>query len=358
MPPQKTILITGCGPDGIGASLAKEFQLRGHRVIASGLTSELLVPLADLGMETLVMDVTSDEAVVDCVERVRQMTRSKSLPLMTAVEQDGSSRDGPAASNMVNGTVVEKLGPEHGYIDMLINNAGVLHILPFADATSADIRRVFDVNVVGAMCVTRAFIPLLVAGASRPSPHGNTTETIIANLCSINSDLRPPFLSLYNASKAALDVFGATVRPELAPLGVRTINLKTGAIQTELFAHSPPSIVPPGSYYEQALGKFLKDREMFAGTSFMGAKDFARSVVAQLCAEFERGDGAIAGWPQRLWAGLSGRGRRLVIWEGKLVTFAWVVRAVRLDGFWDWVFAKGNRLDQVRRPVLGAAGAR
>lgn len=315
MPTQKTIFITGCGPDGIGASLAKQFQLRGHRVIASGLAPELLAPLSDLGIETVVMDVTSDEAIAKCVETVRQMTRSKSLP-------------------MVNGPPAEKLGPEHGYIDMLINNAGILHILPFADATSADIRNVFDVNVVGAMCVTRAFIPLLVAGASRPSPFGGTTETILANMCSINSDLRPPFLSLYNASKAALDVFGATIRPELAPLGVRAITLKTGAIQTELFAHSPPSIVPPGSYYEQALGRFLKDREMFAGTPFMSAEDFAKSVVADLSAEFERGDGATSGWPQRLWAGLFGRGRRLVIWEGKLVALAWVVRAVRLDGFW------------------------
>ncbi|KAH7018340.1 uncharacterized protein B0I36DRAFT_354631 [Microdochium trichocladiopsis] len=348
--PSKTILITGCGPSGIGPSLAKEFQLRGHRVIATGLNTELLDTLAGLGIETVVMDVTSESSIAVCVAQVRKLTRDSSPAASSSRQHAGGQveRDDVAP---------EQLGPEHGYIDMLINNAGTLHILPFADTTASDIKGVFDVNVVGAMCVTRAFIPLLVAGAARPSSmsdsHDKHCESVIANVCSMNSDLRPPFLSLYNASKAALDTFGATIRPELAPLGVRVVTLKTGAIQTDLFAHTPSSEVPSQSYYRADLGEYLAKRGMFAGTTFMEVADYAKSVAGMLCEELERGGDREGGWGwgSSLWNG--GWRRRRVIWEGNLVSLAWVVRAVRWDWFWDWVFTKGNRLDQVRRPDFG-----
>lgn len=302
MPP-KTVLITGCSPSGIGASLAREFQLRGHRVIATGLSRDLLEPLADLGFETIVMDVTSESSITACVAQVRELTRT--------------AKPGADASANVNGSSTlpaEQRGPEHGSIDVLINNAGLLHILPFADTPTSDVRRLMDVNVIGVMSVTSAFIPLLVAGASAGSG-----STIIVNVCSINSDLRPPFLSLYNASKAALDVWGATIRPELAPLGVRVVSLKTGSVQTGLFGNTPSSRVKPTSYYAAALGDFLARRQMFEGTAFMDPDVYARSVVGRLLEPESR-------W----WWWPSTR----VVWEGNLIVLAWVARAVRVDWLW------------------------
>ncbi|KXJ89345.1 hypothetical protein Micbo1qcDRAFT_177214 [Microdochium bolleyi] len=324
--PSKTVLVTGCSPTGIGASMAREFQLRGHRVIATGLNAELLGPLADLGMETVVMDVTSEPSIAACVEEVRRLTRKPSSRGQVGSEDD----DG--GNNTGSTLPAEQRGPEHGSIDILINNAGLLHVLPFADAPSSDIRRVMDVNVVGVMNVTSAFLPLLVAGAS-----AGTGDTIVANVCSINSDLRPPLCSLYNASKAALEVWGASIRPELAPLGVRVVSVKTGSIRTGLVGNAPSSELPPSSYYYAALKEFVGQRQMFQRATFMDPAVYARSVVGQLLAPESRW------WP-----------RKSVIWEGDLVLFAWIVRAVRVDFLWDWVFTKGSKLDQVQRPEFQA----
>ncbi|KAH6896004.1 hypothetical protein B0T10DRAFT_365127, partial [Thelonectria olida] len=116
-----SVFITGCGPGGIGASLAKEFY---HRVFASGRTPEETDPsLSDLRIDTLVVDVTSSKSI----EAAAQMIRAKT----------------------------------GGTLDVLINNAGLIHVMPFADTPVAEVRRLFDVTVFAIWVVTQAFLPLL-----------------------------------------------------------------------------------------------------------------------------------------------------------------------------------------------------
>lgn len=58
----KNVLITGCGANGIGAALAKEFHQRGHRVFAPSHTLERVnTELGSLGVTTFVLDVTSSD---------------------------------------------------------------------------------------------------------------------------------------------------------------------------------------------------------------------------------------------------------------------------------------------------------
>ncbi|KAK8032108.1 short-chain dehydrogenase/reductase [Apiospora arundinis] len=242
MPP-KTVLITGCGPHGIGQALASEFHLRGHRVIASGLSETLLEPLRDLGLETMVMDVTSESSISEAVSYVSKLTG--------------------------------------GRLDILINNAGLLHIMPFADTAPADARRVFDVNVLGTISVTHAFLPLLVASGSSSSP--GSGDAIVANLSSINTILRPPFVSVYNAAKAAVETLSASMRSELAPLGVRVVILKTGLVRTDLFANAAPLPLPANSWYD-SLRDFIETRQLSDAAPFqyMDPEVYARGVVTEL----------------------------------------------------------------------------
>ncbi|KAK8135652.1 short-chain dehydrogenase/reductase [Apiospora sp. TS-2023a] len=234
----KTVLITGCGPRGIGTALASEFHSRGHRVIASGLSESLLEPLRELGLETIIMDVTSESSIQDAVSHVSKLTGGK--------------------------------------LDILINNAGLLHIMPFADTDPADARRVFDVNVLGAISVTHAFLPMLIASSS-----GNV-DSVVANLSSINTTLHPPFVSIYNAAKAAVETLSSSMRAELAPLGVRVVVLKTGCIRTDLFANAAPLPLPVDSWYE-SLRDFIERREL-AWTPFAYTEPevYARGVVTEL----------------------------------------------------------------------------
>lgn len=258
MPP-KSVLITGCGSTGIGTALATEFHRRGHRVFATGLTDADLAALAAAGLETLAMDVTSAASIAAAVARVRAATG--------------------------------------GALDVLVNNAGVLHLLPFADTDVADARRVFEVNVLGPFAVTQGFLPLLLA-AARQGPG----DAVVANLGSVNSVLRPPFFGPYNASKAALECWGATIRMELAPLGVRVVTLKTGSVRSDLFSNAPPSKLPEGSLYAP-IREFIEERKMFDGHKFMPPEVYAKNVVDELLRPKVKH----------------------VIWQGTLTTIVWIL---------------------------------
>lgn len=278
--PRKTIFITGCGPAGIGYALAVEFQLRGHRVIASGLNDTLLQPLRDLGIETIAMDVTSEPSVA-------------------------------AAASHVSKTA-------DGRIDMLVNNAGVIQILPLADTPIADARRLFEVNVLGAMAVTQAFLPLLLRSAP---------GAVVANLGSVNQVLCPPFFAAYNASKAAVEALTTTMRRELAPLGVRAVLLKTGSVRTGLFGNALGGTrLPEGSLYAP-LREWIEGRQMELRGRHINSDVYARGVVDELLRDNVKS----------------------VVWRGGLTTLAWFLTWLGWEGMLDWPMIKGNSLDQIQR---------
>jgi NADP-dependent 3-hydroxy acid dehydrogenase YdfG len=101
---------------------------------------------------------------------------------------------------------------EAGPLDALVNNAGVgmLNVLEGAEITHA--RELFETNVLGTMAVTRAVMPGMRARRSG----------VIVNISS-SVTLRPlPALSIYSASKAAVNAFTESFALEAAAFGVRT----------------------------------------------------------------------------------------------------------------------------------------
>lgn len=63
-----------CSPGGIGNALAREFHSKGLQVIATARTAEAIHDLADLGIVTLGLDVTSEKGIVACKEEVVERT--------------------------------------------------------------------------------------------------------------------------------------------------------------------------------------------------------------------------------------------------------------------------------------------
>ncbi|KAI8626198.1 short-chain dehydrogenase/reductase [Xylariaceae sp. FL1651] len=281
MPP-KSILITGCGSAGIGTAVAIEFHMHGHRVFATGISDTQLAPLAALGMETFALDVTSEASIRSSVSRVAKATG--------------------------------------GRLDMLINNAGVMHIMPFADTDVEAARKVFEVNVLGVFAVTKAFLPLLIEAAKT-----SVGDAIVANIGSVNTVFRPPFLGAYNASKAAVECLGASIRTELAPLGVRVVTIKTGSVRSELFSNAPPTKLPDKSLYQPAK-EFIEGRKMLDGGHFMDADVYARKVVDELLRPKVKH----------------------VIWQGGLATIAWILSWFGWEGMTDSTLIKGHQLDRIR----------
>ncbi len=109
---------------------------------------------------------------------------------------------------------------------ILVNNAGVdSAYLPVEHGDIGDWRRLFETNVFGLVALTQAAIPVL--RRNRPSVVGNISSSSI--LASV------PFYAAYRASKAAVSAFGDSLRVEVAPSGIRVVEILPGPIDTDMF---------------------------------------------------------------------------------------------------------------------------
>ncbi|KAI1779537.1 putative short-chain dehydrogenase/reductase [Hypoxylon cercidicola] len=272
----KSVLITGCSEGGIGAALAAEFQSQGCQVFATARDVTKMQSLAKLGVETLALDVTSDASIASTFATVQKATG--------------------------------------GSLDYLINNAGVHHVMPFADAKVDDFRRVIETNVVGLLAVTHAFLPLLIRARG-----------VVANVGSVTEVFYTPYQVAYNASKAAVHAVSRTLRVELAPLGVRVVTLVTGCVRTKLFDNAP-SQVPEDSLYRAAAGNVEK-REFLKEARWVEPDVFARQVAGDLLRPKPK----------------------LNIWRGGMSTVAWFLSWFGWEGMLDSAMMKECGLDKVHR---------
>ena len=84
-----------------------------------------------------------------------------------------------------------------------------------------EVKRSFDVNVVGQIAVTQAFLPLL-----------RETRGRIVNICSVGDHIAIPFGGALNGSKCALAMMSESLRMELRPWGMHVVIIEPGAIAT------------------------------------------------------------------------------------------------------------------------------
>jgi NAD(P)-dependent dehydrogenase (short-subunit alcohol dehydrogenase family) len=119
--------------------------------------------------------------------------------------------------------------------ELLVNNAGVdTDNLPVEAVSTDEWRRVFDTNVFGLVTVTRLSLPGLRAGA----------PSVVCNVTSAGLAVPVPFFAVYRASKAAVSALSETLATELAPLGVRVVEILPGPVDTDMLAAS--ATVPEG----------------------------------------------------------------------------------------------------------------
>jgi NADP-dependent 3-hydroxy acid dehydrogenase YdfG len=182
-----TVAITGAGR-GIGAAVAAELSARGARVA-----------LGDI-------DLPAAEAAA------RRLPGS-----VVAVKVDVTVQGEVAA---FVGRAEEEFGP----LDVLINNAGVMWVGPFAAEPAAAARRQFDVNVHGVLHGFKAAVP-----GMRARGRGH-----IVTVASAASRISPPGESTYAASKHAVYGYSAGVRQELRASGVHVSVVMPSVVETEL----------------------------------------------------------------------------------------------------------------------------
>src|SRR6266850_795075 len=175
----KIALVTG-GTTGIGLAAAKLFHAEGATVIVTGKNPATLEQ-ARASLRGIAEVVSSDSG--DAAEIERLFTR---------------------------------IARQHGGLDVLFLNAGIVRHGTIATLSEADFDEVFRVNVKGPWLALKAAVPLLRRGSA-----------VVLN-ASINAHLGMPGTSAYAASKAALRSFARTAASEFAEQGVRVNAISPG----------------------------------------------------------------------------------------------------------------------------------
>jgi len=184
-PGRQTVLITGCS-SGLGRATAALFARRGWNVIAtmrrpgSGELSKLD------GVLITRLDVQDPASIAEAIEA-------------------GITR--------------------FGRIDALVNNAGFGLFGVFEATTPEKVKEQFDVNVFGVMNVVRAILPHF-----RKYKAG-----LIVNVSSGAGVFTLPMISLYCASKFALEGFSEALSYELSPMGVTVKVVEAGGVVSTNF---------------------------------------------------------------------------------------------------------------------------
>jgi 3alpha(or 20beta)-hydroxysteroid dehydrogenase len=120
--------------------------------------------------------------------------------------------------------IVEAVLAEHGQLDVLVNNAGILAIAPLVMTTEADYRRVIDVNQVGVFLGMKAVVPHMV----------ERQRGSIINISSVAGLMGSPGMIAYGASKWAVRGMTKAVALEVASAGVRVNSIHPGIIDTPM----------------------------------------------------------------------------------------------------------------------------
>ena len=147
------------------------------------------------------------------------------------------------------------LREKYGRVDGLVNNAGITERKRLGELTPADLHRVYDVNVAGALLGIQALAPLMEAGAS------------IVNVGSA-AGLTAHYPLAYTASKWALRGLSKVAAGELGPRGIRVNMVHPGFIETPMTAGANPAF-REANLAETPLGRTGQPDEVASVVAFL-----------------------------------------------------------------------------------------
>jgi len=207
------VVVTGAST-GFGAAIARHLAGRrgGVRVFGTVRRAEDEAALERAGVTAVRMDVTDSASIARAREQVERVLAGA-----------------PLAG--------------------LVNNAGIPAAGPLELFSLDELRRVLEVNLVGAVAVTQAFLPLLKASRGR-----------IVNMSSIAGRSALPFLGPYAASKFGLEAISDSLRRELLPFGVKVIVIEPGTFKTAIWSKVEVMDLRryAGTPYESVLDRFRR----------------------------------------------------------------------------------------------------
>ncbi|KAE8353381.1 putative short chain oxidoreductase/dehydrogenase [Aspergillus coremiiformis] len=218
----KVWLITGCSA-GFGISIARAVLAHGHYVIASSRnpskTPELVEEVTKQGGHWITLDVTSPAPEIN--------------------------------------QIIDDATKLYGRLDVVVNNAGFAVVGAVEDIDETTAKAQFDTNVFGVLKVTQAVLPTMRAAKAGT----------IVNIGSVAGLRAPPAVSLYAASKHALEAISESLSQELVPFGIRVLMVEPGPFRTNFLGRGAVSYQGPSdSYRDGPVQKIVQHLENEHGT--------------------------------------------------------------------------------------------
>jgi 3-oxoacyl-[acyl-carrier protein] reductase len=224
----KVALVTG-GSRGIGAAIAR-------RLADEGATVAITYEKSAVAAEEVVASINS--------------TGAKAIAIKSDVSNPIEARK-----------LIEEVRQTVGKIDILVNNAGVWDGGSIDQIDVAQYDRIFDVNVKGVLANTIAALPLIPDGGR------------IINISSGASTLSLPGLSIYSASKAALDALTRIWAQDLGGRKITVNGVAPGTTATDMFHKAIPSENQQAMAEKTALGRIGLPDDIAAVVAFLASDD-------------------------------------------------------------------------------------
>ena len=175
-------------------------QLDGKRVLitggAQGIGLEMALKFAGRGAEVVIADLNETK-----LEQAKAMVEATGVAAWTFVVDVTN----PASIASLRAQIAAEAGP----VDVLVNNAGVVFGGPFTETPLDHHFKTYEVNVLGVVAMTHAFLADLIA---RPEAH-------LVNIASASGFVGLPYGSTYASSKWAVIGFSESIRAELNVMG-------------------------------------------------------------------------------------------------------------------------------------------
>ena len=215
-------LVTG-GASGIGLATARLLAARGARVVRLDVAAGAPEPPLELVRADLTDDAAVRAAVLGAAERL-------------------------------------------GGIDIVVNNAGVGAVGTVEANPDQEWHRVFDINVLGIVRVTRAALPYLRASAN----------AVVVNTCSIAANVGLPNRALYSATKGAVQSLTLAMAADHLAEGIRVCCVNPGTADTPWVRRLLASAADPEAELEalrarQPSGRLVTAEEVAAAIAYLAS---------------------------------------------------------------------------------------
>jgi 3alpha(or 20beta)-hydroxysteroid dehydrogenase len=235
----RVAIITGASR-GQGAATASLFQAEGAKVV--------LLDILESDGEKLARELGSD-----AVFRKADITR----------EDDWRN------------TVAETI-KRWGSVDILINNAGIVHPASIIDLKKADFERVMQINLIGSWLGIKSVAPAMIAKG----------KGAIVNICSTSGLWGMNGLAAYSASKWALRGLTKTAAMELGLKGIRVNAVFPGGINTPMGNITNEPVADLAKYYQrQPIQRIGEPLEVARTSLFLVSDDAAYLCGAEIAVD-------------------------------------------------------------------------